>query len=212
MMGKPDTELQIPYIDAYIYCRSRDSQEKYINHIITKTMKKFLLVLAVAISSLSASAESRVDSHGKTVNHVYFVTARWQIGDFDFAKESSWYGLGLSCPSISHWGAFHVGANLNFSINAGLVKNWNCSTDFGPSIRIDIAKNVFFNMPINATMMQHVPERGDTKYYWGINLLPAIHLFASEKFGIFVGPQFLRYPKFNDKFNVGLNCGISYAF
>ncbi|MGM9841787.1 MAG: hypothetical protein ACI31D_06265, partial [Candidatus Limisoma sp.] len=77
-------------------------------------MKKFLLLIVamVAFSAVSASAAtSRTDSDGNEVYHPFFVSAQYYMGDFDMAKQSSWYGLGMYATSISHWGAFHVGAD-----------------------------------------------------------------------------------------------------
>lgn len=164
----------------------------------------------MVVCAVCVNGQGRIDSNGETVWHDGFVTARWQICDFDYTKSSSIYSLGVMQTSVSHWGAFHVGFDVNVGFNAGLVKNSDFFADFGPSVRLDICKNVLFNMPINA--LCDVSYSGTkTHTFWGINLLPALHLFASDKFGIFVGPQFLRYFE-GDKFYVGMNMGLSYTF
>lgn len=131
---------------------------------------------------------SRTDSNGETVYHCMAAKAIYMMGDFDVAKESSWYGVGVESSSISHWGFFHVGANVDFILNAGIVDDWSCSGMFGPSVRFDLAQNVFINMPINAVFTCDFSE-SDTKTYWAARMAPALNVYFSNRFGIFAGPQ-----------------------
>lgn len=156
-----------------------------------------------------APKSARIDTDGNIVYHPFFAVAQYQMGDFESAKLSSRYGLGLVATSISHWGAFHVGADVCLSINAGIIDDWNIMCCFGPSMRFDISPSCFLNIPINAVFVQVIPEKEDTKYYWGAMVSPALHLFASDRFGIFVGPQFTFD---SDATSVGMVAGISYAF
>lgn len=159
---------------------------------------------------LSANAQSRTDSDGNTVYHPFFAVAQYQIGDFEYAKESGAYGLGLVASSISHWGIFHVGANVNFSINAGLIDPWGCIIDFGPSARIDINKNFFVNIPVNAVCGVSFPEgTTDTETNWGAKISPAIHGYITDRFGLYAGPQ-VSFGSGSTSF--GMVAGLSYAF
>lgn len=144
--------------------------------------------------------------NNKTFNEVLhrnFWVAQYQLGDFRYAEYTSCYGVGIFFPSICNWGAFHFGGNLNFSINAGVVKYWGCLFDFGPSIRYDFTENVFFNMPIDVRCVVTFPE-GTTSTHtdWGMQFAPALHVFLTEKFGIYVGPQM----------TIGFNSGAKPAF
>ncbi|MGM9845475.1 MAG: hypothetical protein ACI30K_04525 [Muribaculaceae bacterium] len=132
------------------------------------------------------------------------------MGTFDFPKGSSSYGLGMVATSISHWGRFHVGANINFSINAGFVDDWGCIIDFGPSVRVDIANNLFVNMPVDVVCVATFPEGStDTKTSWGARIAPSLHFFFSKKFGIFAGPQVSFGGSATD---FGMQAGLSYSF
>lgn len=172
-------------------------------------MKKILFSIALCLGVVSTYAQTRQDSNGNTVYHSFFAVAQYQMGDFDFAKYSSSYGVGMMASSISHWGAFHVGANVNFGINAGIVDDWGCIFDFGPSVRVDISKACFVNMPIDAVCVATFPKGEDTQTTWGAKISPAIHLFATERFGVFVGPQFTIA---DGGSSVGMVAGISYSF
>ena len=173
-------------------------------------MKKVLLLTVLCMGAISANAQTRQDADGNTVHHPFFAVAQYQMGDFDMAKYSSSYGVGMMATSISHWGAIHVGANVNFGINAGIMDDWGCIIDFGPSVRVDISKSCFVNMPIDAVCVCTFPEGStDTETTWGAKLAPAIHLFASDRLGIFAGPQFTFG---NGVTNVGMVAGLSYSF
>lgn len=173
-------------------------------------MKKILFLFIAIWSTVCVNAQTRIDSDGNTVYHPYFAVAEYQIGDFDYVKESSCYGLGIVASSISHWGIFHVGANVNFSINAGLCDPWGCIIDFGPSARIDINKNFFVNIPVNAVCGVSFPEGStDTETEWGGKIAPSLHAFISDRFGLFVGPK-VQFGSGSTSF--GMQAGLSYAF
>lgn len=158
---------------------------------------------------ITTYAQTRQDKDGNTVYHPALAVAQYQMGDFDYAKYSSSYGIGLMYPSISHWGLVHIGANFNFGLNAGIVDDYSCIVDFGPSVRVDISKACFINMPIDAVCVCTFPKGSTgTKTDWGAKLAPAVHLFATDRFGIFVGPQFT----FGDGgSSVGMVAGLSYS-
>lgn len=148
-----------------------------------------------------------------TVYHPIFAVAQYLMGDFKSAKTSGAYGLGIVASSISHWGRFHVGANVNFLINAGFVDDWGCIISFGPSARIDINKSFFVNIPVNAICSVTFPDGStDTETTWGASIAPCIHAFISEKFGIFVGPQLSVPFSSGSKAVFGFQAGLSYAF
>lgn len=152
------------------------------------------------------------DSEHEEVLHKTFVVAQYQLGDFREARYTSCYGLGLVFPTIHHWGAVHVGANLDFSINAGIVDDWGCIIDFGPSVRFDITEHVFVNIPVDARCAVTFPEKSDSQTNWGMQIVPALHVFLTKKFGIFVGPQMTIGFASESKPAFGLVAGLSYEF
>lgn len=173
-------------------------------------MKKLLVFGIALLSMLCAKAQNRTDSDGNIVYHNIFVVADYQIGEYKYPKESGSYGLGMVISSLSHWGILHVGANANFSLNAGLLDPWGCVIDFGPSARIDINKHLFVNIPINAVCGISFPEgSSDTETNWGAKIAPSVHAFLSDRFGLFAGPNVVfgsGSPTF------GAQAGISYSF
>jgi len=177
-------------------------------------MKKIVLTVVMCIiTALSLNAQHRTDSDGNTVYHPFFAVAQYQMGDFEFAKESGSYGLGLVCSSISHWGRFHVGANVNFSVNAGFVDDCSCIVDFGPSARVDINKHFFINVPVNALCIIAFPEGStDTETSWGARVAPSIHAFLSDRFGVFAGPQISFGFSDASSCAFGMQAGVSYSF
>lgn len=165
----------------------------------------------VAFSAVSASAAtSRTDSDGNEVYHPLFASAQYYMGDFDMAKQSSWYGLGMYATSISHWGAFHVGADLDLSINNGFVHSSDSGMMFcfGPSFRADFSKHFFLNVPINAVCSVFFPE-GNTKSYWGGKVAPSFYGFFNDRVGIFAGPN-VTFNKNGSSF--GMQAGLSICF
>lgn len=174
-------------------------------------MKKFLLLLVIAATALTASAQDRTDSHGNTVKHAMFEVVQYQIGDFDFSKESGSYGLGMVVTSISHWDRFHVGANVNFSINNGLADPSGCIIDFGPSVRYDLGEHILVNMPVNAVCSTTF-YKGDSETKWGARIAPSLHVFLSDRFGIFAGPQMTLSFESGSEPSFGIQAGLSYAF
>lgn len=177
-------------------------------------MKKIsFLILAFILTTITGKAQTRIDSDGNTVHQPLFAVAQYQMGDFDIAKESGSYGLGLVASSISHWGKFHVGGNINFSINAGFVDDWGCIFDFGPSARYDITDRVFVNMPVNAVCVVTFPEgETDSKTNWGAKIAPSLHAFLSERVGIFAGPQVSFAFSGGSSTAFGFQAGLSYIF
>lgn len=175
--------------------------------------KTLLLLLTVLTVSTPSFAQNRTDSDGNTVYHPFFAVAQYQMGDFEYAEGSGSYGLGLVASSISHWGRFHVGANVNFSINAGFVDDWGCIIDFGPSARVDINNRFFVNVPVNAVCNVTFPEGStDTETAWGARIAPSIHAFFSDRFGLFAGPQLSLGFSDGSDISFGFQAGLSYAF
>ena len=176
-------------------------------------MKKVILLILVAVLGItSAKATSRTDSEGNTIDQALFAVAEYQMGNFDYPKDSSWYGVGMVASSISHWGRFHVGANINFLINAGVADDWGCIIDFGPSVRVDIVKNVFVNMPVDVVCVATFPEgSSDTHTSWGARIAPSLHVFLSKKFGIYAGPQ-VTFGLGGSSAQFGMQAGLSCSF
>lgn len=174
-------------------------------------MKKLIFFLLTIVFFVKPMlAQTRTDNDGNTVYHPYFAVAQYQMTSFDYPKESSAYGLGVYATSISHWGRFHIGANVDFSVNAGVIDDWGCLVGFGPSARIDITKHLFVNVPVDATCEVNFPEgTTDTKTSWGCKIAPSIHAFFSDRFGLFVGPS-VKLDAGDPKF--GMQAGLSYSF
>lgn len=119
-----------------------------------------------------------------------FLTAQYNVGDTKYMKESGIYGISLVLSSIGTWDKFHVGGNVNYGLNAGLVDPWGCKIDFGPSVRYDIGERCFINMPVDVSCFVLFPEGStDTDTSWGMSITPTLYGFFTKNFGIFAGPQ-----------------------
>lgn len=178
-------------------------------------MKKLILaIVAIVIATASANATKRIDSDGNTVYHHFIVPLQYQMQTFDFPKESSLYGTGLVLTSISHWGKFHVGANVNLSINAGIVDDSGMIVDFGPSARYDLVdKRLFINMPVNVTCGCYWPEgTTDTQTSWGMRITPSLYAFITDHIGIFAGPQVIFDFSSGSKASFGMQAGVAISF
>lgn len=175
-------------------------------------MKKILILFVVLTTFLSGKAQNREDSDGNTVYHSLFAVAQYQINDFDDAKSSGSYGVGVLFTSFSHWDRFHLGANLNISVNAGLVHDWGLIYDLGPSVRFDLAKHVIINVPVNVICNVYWEDgASDPTLSWGGRIAPSIHAFVSEKVGFFAGPQ-VNFGFSGGSTSFGMQAGVSYSF
>lgn len=174
-------------------------------------MKKFLLLIVamVAFSAAPASA-AETDNGENEVSHAVFASAQYYMGDFDVAKQSSWYGLGLYATSACHWGGFHIGGNFGLSINNGIVHSSDSGMMFcfGPSFRADFSKHFFLNVPINAVCFVLFPD-GNTKSHWGGKVAPSFYGFFNDRVGIFAGPN-VTFNKNGSSF--GMQAGLSICF
>lgn len=156
----------------------------------------------------NASAQlTRTDRSGEEIKYPFFAVAQYQMSNFSYAKESGSYGIGLVGTSISHWGRFHVGANLNFSINSGFVEGTDCIIDFGPSARADVTDRIFVNMPVDITVV----ARPDVKTAWGMRIAPSIYAFLTDRLGLFAGPQ-LNFGFSGGSAAFGMQAGVAYDF
>lgn len=154
-------------------------------------MKRVILLIVVITTFLSGSAQTGTDSGGEAVYHKYLAVAQIQVG-VEYQETFGSFGVGFIASSISHQGRFHVGANANFAIIAGLINNGVCSIDFGPSGRIDISKRVFVNIPVNAVCCVILPQKNtndNTETSWGARIAPSLYVFLSKRFGLFIGPK-----------------------
>lgn len=164
-------------------------------------MKRVILLFVLCMGLISSHAQTQADSDKESVRYNAIAAAHYQMIDFDAAKYSSFYGIGTFATSFIHWNFFHIGANLVFSMNYGIADSAFETTaiSFGPSVRFDISKSCFINIPVNACWS------GD----WCCQISPALHLFPGEgKIGIFVGPQL----SFASVASFGMVAGLSYAF
>lgn len=201
---------------------------KQTNSTLTIMKKTIIITIITALANFfTASAQysddtpgNRMDADGNIVHHSMFEVAQYQFSDFDTFKESGCYGLGLVFTSFSHWGALHVGANANFSVNYGLNKGiGGCIVDFGPSARYDIVQNAFINIPVNVvyTKMWTDDNTGSSSSSkessaWGMRIAPSLHFFLTDRFGLYLGPQVVFGFKSGEKTTFGGQLGISYAF
>lgn len=190
-------------------------------------MKRIFIITLIATLAnfFSASAQysedspaDRIDSEGNTVHHCYFMTAQYKFSDFDYFKESGFYGIDVVFTSISHWGPLHIGGNFGLAINNGLLKGGNSFlTDFGPSVRYDIIQHAFINIPINVfyskTWNDEKNEYVSEEYSgWGLRIAPSLHFFLTDRLGLFLGPQMVMGFKSGEKTTFGGQFGISYSF
>lgn len=178
-------------------------------------MKKLILAIAaIVIATVSANATKRIDSDGNTVHHHFIVPLQYQMESFDFPKESSIYGTGFVLTSISHWGKFHIGANLGLSLNAGILDDWSMICDFGPSARYDlIDKRLFINMPLTVVCACSWSEGStDTQTSWGMRISPSLYAFITDHIGIFAGPQVNFGFASGSKAAFGMQAGVALSF
>lgn len=182
---------------------------------VSEYMKALTILIVLVCGSFmsTVNAQTRTDSEGNVVHHPFYAVAQYQMGDFEYAKLSSSYGFGIVYSSISHWGRFHVGANLNLSINAGVVDDWGMIIDFGPSARIDIVDHFFVNIPVNVVCGVTFPE-GSTESHttWGGRIPVLANYFFTERFGLYAGPQLNFAFTSGSSASIGMQCGIAYAF
>lgn len=171
--------------------------------------------LTVESSTFPTDCNYRIAANGDIIKHHLFYGAQYDLMSFKSSK-SSLYGVFLSIPSISHWGAFHLGAELTMLINAGIINDWGIGFDFGPSFRIDIADNVFINCPVNARMSKTFNEYDvedydsyddykDSETTWGAVIKPSLYFFPIKKCGFYIGPQLTIYKECD----FGLQAGIA---
>lgn len=159
-----------------------------------------------------ADKGTRVDINGEVVYHPFDARAVYLMMDFDTPDYSSNYGLGMQVSSISHWGKIHVGADLNFLINAGVVDDWGCLVTFGPSLRLDLGDHFFINMPVDAAVRLTFPEGStDTETTWFAIVNPCIHAYFNSRFGIFAGPQ-VAFDFSGSDPSFGMTAGLCYSF
>ncbi len=153
----------------------------------------------------------RIDANGEVVYHPVDAHAIYMMGSFEEVKLSSKYGIGLKGSSISHWGRFHVGADLNFLINAGIVDDFGCMVTFGPSLRFDLADHFFIDMPVNAAVYCEWPEgTTDTKTTWFAIVNPTLHAYFNSRIGIFAGPM-VSFDFSGGDPSFGMTAGLTYS-
>ena len=122
--------------------------------------------------------------------------------------------MAIEATSVAQWDNFHVGSFLSFGANYGLTPiddNEGLLVKFGPSARLDLTDNIYINLPVLVNVLSTSPE-GSTKYEWGMSIIPTLHLFMTEKVGIFAGVQSIFSFKSNSDTNFGVRFGLSYAF
>lgn len=171
--------------------------------------KKLIVSACVLLLSAIAARADRIDSEGNEVKYDRLITLNYQMDDFDNAKNTSAYGASFCFNSFSHWGKVHVGANLEAILNAGIIDDWGLAYNFGPSVRFDLGDRAFVNIPVDAVCVCTNPKgKSGTKVDWGIALAPSLHLFISDKIGIFFGPRVSRGFGSGSDFSFGMQAGI----
>lgn len=174
-------------------------------------MKKLLTSALFLLAGISSPQVATADN--VTTLPALHVSAQFSSNDFEYLKECGSYGLGIYATSIGHWGNFHVGANANLGVNAGLIDDWGMQVEFGPSARYDLGKRFFVNLPINALCSCTFPEGSTgTHTEWGITATPTLHAWITPKFGIFAGPKMAAQFDSESDICFGFVAGISYAF
>ncbi len=159
----------------------------------------------------TATTNDDTTSHA---THPFFCSASYECLDWDAFKNSGYYSLAIEATSVAQWDNFHVGSFLSFGANYGLTPiddNEGLLVKFGPSARLDLTDNIYINLPVLVNVLSTSPE-GSTKYEWGMSIIPTLHLFMTEKVGIFAGVQSIFSFKSNSDTNFGVRFGLSYAF
>lgn len=172
-------------------------------------MKHFFSSALLLLAGLSLSQTALADD--STTLPKFCASVQFSSYDFDHVKETGSYGGALYCTSIGQWDKFHVGGNVSLGVNAGLVDDWGCQVEFGPSVRYDLGSRFFVNLPINALCFATFPE-GTTSTHteWGLTVSPALHAWITPKFGVFAGPKMTM--DFENDATFGFVAGVSFAF
>lgn len=186
-------------------------------------LKSILTAAILLISCLPGMAQYRIDRKGEKVNHWLMADFRLQMLNFAAGSESIAYGIGIKDTSITHWGWFHIGVEADFALDAGLHKYWGYNLGFGPSFRFDLSDKIFLNVPLEGAYLHAVKyehygypyyERS-TRFFWGGKITPTLYCFASERVGLFVGPQMMLLGNENSyecSIYLGAQLGVSYSF
>lgn len=181
-------------------------------------MKKFFAVIAILTSCIGASAQLVSETNATMIEtpatvedteySTTFFNILYQSADFSSFKESSYYGIGGSFTSLTHRGCLHVGFNYGFLYNGGFVDSGEATLqlEIGPSVRIDLGKRVFLNIPVAATWAYN--NHGQ----WFMKASPSINFMLSRKTNFFIGP--LVSVPFESDYDTtfGLHAGIGFDF
>ena len=172
-------------------------------------MKLFFSSALLLLAGLSISQTALADDSVTLPER--HASVQFSSYDFDHVKETGSYGGALYFTSIGQWDKFHVGANVSFGVNAGLVDDWGCQVEFGPSVRYDFGSRFFVNLPVNALCFATFPE-GSTSTHteWGLTVSPTLNAWITPKFGVFAGPKMTM--DFENDATFGFVAGVSFAF
>lgn len=172
-------------------------------------MKHFFSSALLLLAGLSFSQTALADDSVTLPER--HASVQFSSYDFDHVKETGSYGGALYFTSIGQWDKFHVGANVSFGVNAGLVDDWGCQVEFGPSVRYDLGSRFFVNLPVNALCFATFPE-GSTSTHteWGLTVSPTLNAWITPKFGVFAGPKMST--NFKNDATFGFVAGVSFAF
>lgn len=174
-----------------------------------------ILLFGTLVGAMSGHAEDAVkpsSSVKEEAPHDVILNLTYEIGDFDYPKMSGRYGFTVTKTSIYNKGNFHIGGNLSYLMNYGLVENGGFIFGLGPNFRFDFSKNVFINIPMDVLLNMNFYSEGletKTATSWGFKVCPSIYAFVSKAFGFFVGPG-VFFSK--DHTSIGMQCGIAISF
>lgn len=119
-----------------------------------------------------------------------FLEVNYSAGSFDYVKESSNYGMGLTFLPWSLSGNSYMGfrfspANLNYGF---IPSDYASDTiTLGPAIGFFFNDIVRLIIPLEVMCAVSFNENLPTKTTWGMSLSPAIYL--GGKLGVYVGPK-----------------------
>lgn len=172
-------------------------------------MKNFFSSALLLLAGLSISQTALADDSATLPER--HASVQFSSYDFDHVKETGSYGGALYITSIGQWDKFHVGGNVSFGVNAGLVDDWGCQVEFGPSVRYDLGNRFFVNLPVNALCFAiSSKESTSTHTEWGLTVTPTLNAWITPKFGVFAGPKMTM--DFENDATFGFVAGVSFAF
>lgn len=149
------------------------------------------------------------------IPHQGLFSIYYLISNFSQSKESGSYGFQGDITSLTHRNNTHIGFSWGVSTNLGLVDSPSAIISLGPSVRFDITENIFFNLPVIASMgitySTGESNRTESKTSWAIRVAPSFYFFFSEGCGVFLAPQACIGLQSGSETTYGMACGLTFG-